>query len=102
MKTLKIIKIIKIVFHKKSINKAMNIADNQIGQLIKFCSTNNYELWIISSMGQEAIKRKEEFPEIYVGDINKIIKALGLNPNQYELLPAMQPDLCISCKNKTP
>lgn len=87
-------------FHKKSINKAMNIADKQIGQLIKFCSTNNYELWIISSMGQEAIKRKEEFPEIYVGDINKIIKALGLNPNQYKLLPAMQPDLCINCKNK--
>ncbi len=87
-------------FHKNSINKAMQIADDQIGELMKFCDTNNYELWVISSMGQEAIKRDNDFPEIYVEDINKILKAIGLSEKNYKLLPAMQPDLCISCKDQ--
>ncbi len=86
-------------FHNNSIAKAMQIADDQIGELIKFCDKTNYELWIISSMGQEAIKRDNDFPEIFVGDINKILKAVELNPKNYKLLPAMQPDLCISCKD---
>ena len=87
-------------FHNNSIAKAMQIADYQIGELIKFCDQTNYELWIISSMGQEAIKRDNDFPEIFVGDINKILKAVGLDSKNYKLLPAMQPDLCISCKDE--
>ncbi|ABB50377.1 hypothetical protein PMT9312_1318 [Prochlorococcus marinus str. MIT 9312] len=87
-------------FHLESINKAMHIADNQIGELIKFSKSHNYDLWILSSMGQEAIKREDDFPEIYVGSIGKIIKAIGLNQKHYQLLPAMQPDLCINCKDK--
>ena len=87
-------------FHSNSIDKSMQIADKQIGQLIRFCDKNNYELWVISSMGQEAIKREDDFPEIYVGSINKILKAVGLNHKNYKLLPAMQPDLCISCKDQ--
>ena len=87
-------------FHVDSINKAMHIADYQIGELIKFCDSHNYDLWIISSMGQEAIKRKDDFPEIYIRNINKIIKAIGLDEKNYELLPAMQPDLCIKCIDK--
>ena len=91
---------IKNNFHKDSINKSMQIADNQISQLIKFCDNNDSELWIISSMGQEAIKRDDDFPEIYLGKINKILKAIGLNDANYKLLPAMQPDLCILCKDE--
>ena len=91
---------IKNHFHKDSINKSMEIADKQIGQLIKYCDNNNCELWVISSMGQEAIKREDDFPEIYVGEINKILEAVGLNIKNYELLPAMQPDLCIGCKDQ--
>lgn len=87
-------------FHKNSIDKSMQIADHQINELIKFCDKNNYELWIISSMGQEAIKRDDNFPEIYVDKIRKIIQAIGLNYQNYKLLPAMQPDLCISCKDR--
>ena len=91
---------IKNNFHKESINKAMKIVDNQVGKLMQFCDINNYELWIISSMGQKAIKREDDFPEIYLGNINKIIKAIGFNQDFYDLLPAMQPDICISCKDK--
>ena len=94
------VKDIKNNFHKESINKAMKIVDSQVGRLIKFCDANNYELWIISSMGQKAIKRDDNWPEIYLGNINKIIKAIGLNQKFYSLLPAMQPDICISCKDQ--
>ena len=87
-------------FHLESINKAMHIADNQVGKLIKFCNSNNYDLWILSSMGQKAVKRENNFPEIYVGNIKKVIKSIGLNEKNYSLLPAMQPDLCLSCIDK--
>ena len=52
-------------------------------------------------MGQEAIKRENDFPEIYIDDIKKLINNLGLDNNLYTLLPAMQPDICIKCKDKT-
>ena len=87
-------------FHNKSIKKAMKIADKQVGKLLKFCESNNFELWIISSMGQEAILRDNDFPEIYLSKIDKVISSIGLNPSSYKLLPAMQPDLCINCKDQ--
>ena len=62
-------------FHLESINKAMHIADNQIGQLIKFSKSHNYDLWILSSMGQKAIK-EDDFPEIYVKVLRKLLKLL--------------------------
>ena len=45
-------------FNKKSIIMALDIADQQIGELIKFSMRNSYELWIASSMGQKAFVRE--------------------------------------------
>ena len=46
-------------FNANSIINSMHIADRQIGQLMKFCDHNSYNLWIAGSMGQEAIERKD-------------------------------------------
>ena len=47
------------IFNKKSVIKALDIADKQIGLLMKFAQSNSYQLWVASSMGQEAIERKK-------------------------------------------
>ena len=84
-------------FFAKSIIKAMDIADDQLGRLLLFSEKENYNLWIISSMGQKAIDRGKYIPEIILNDLSKLIEAFGLNKNSFELMPAMQPDICIAC-----
>lgn len=85
------------LFYANSIIKALDIADKQIKQLIKFCNKNDYELLILSSMGQEAIIRDDYIPELFLDDIDNLISFLGLKKSNYTLLPAMQPDICIKC-----
>tara|TARA_Y100001968_G_scaffold192852_1_gene176811 strand:+ start:844 stop:2214 length:1371 start_codon:yes stop_codon:yes gene_type:complete len=87
-------------FHSSSIISALDIADKQLKRLLKFTQSSGYDLWILSSMGQEAVDRGEYYPEIYVKSINKITTKLGLEPTFYNLLPAMQPDICIECSDK--
>ena len=54
----------------------------------------------MSSMGQGAIERGKYIPELVLIDFENFIKKLGLNYIDYNLLPAMQPDYCIQCKNE--
>lgn len=84
-------------FYSQSILKAMSIADVQIGRLINLSEKENYDIWIISSMGQSSINRGDYIPELVIRDISKLIKILKLDVNAYTLLPAMQPDICIDC-----
>ena len=86
-------------FHASSIIKAMHLADRNLEKLVKFSKKNNYNLWIVSSMGQNAVERGDYIPELVLRDLNKTILNLGLNTEEYKTLPAMQPDYCISCKN---
>ena len=87
-------------FHSKSILKSMDLADNDLKKLIKFSKSNNYDLWVISSMGQESIDRGQYIPELYLNDFNSFLSALNLKDSSFELLPAMQPDYCIKCSSK--
>ena len=86
-------------FNKKSIIKALDIADNQIGELIKFSLRNSYELWIASSMGQKAFVR-ENREKLFINDLNLFLKSIGLNSNNYSKLPSMYPDLNLRCESK--
>ncbi len=86
-------------FNKNSIIKALDIADEQIGTLMKFAKENSYQLWIASSMGQEAIERKD-FERIFIKDFKKIFNFLGLDDNLYTVLPSMYPDINIESHSK--
>ena len=88
-------------FHSKSILKAMDIVDYQLGRLINFSKKNGYDLWIISSMGQKAIERKEYIPELFLQDLKPLINVLNLDEKLFNLVPAMQPDICITSKDKS-
>lgn len=87
-------------FKAKSIIKAIDIADKQISELIQIGKKYNYKIWIISSMGQDRIHRGEYTTEICINNFNKILKIMKLDPKKYEILPAMQPDICIRSFNK--
>ena len=82
------------IFNKKSVLKALDIADKQIGILMNFAQSNSYELWVASSMGQAGIER-EKSERIFLRDFSKILKNLGLNINSYKILPSMYPDINI-------
>ena len=84
-------------FNRNSIIEAMDISDIHIGKLLKISESHNYDLLMMSSMGQDSIDLKDWVPELFVGNINKLIKVLNLEIDNYKLLPAMHPDLCIKC-----
>jgi len=82
------------IFNKKSVIKALDIADKQIGLLMKFAKSNSYQLWVASSMGQEAIER-EKSQRLFLRDFSKILKTLKLKNSSYKILPSMYPDINI-------
>ena len=86
------------LFNRNSIIEAMDISDRHIGKLLKISESHNYDLLILSSMGQDSIDWKDWVPELY-RQYKKLIKVLNLDINKYKLLPAMQPDLCIECQD---
>ena len=83
------------LFNRNSIIEAMDISDRHIGKLLKISKSHNYDLMILSSMGQDSIDWKDWVPELFINDIKKLIKVLNLEINNYKLLPAMHPDLCM-------
>jgi len=87
------------LFNKNSVIKSLDIADKQIGLLLKFAEQNSYELWVASSMGQEAIER-EDLERIFIKDIKKTFKLLKLDNNLYRVLPSMYPDINIESDSK--
>ena len=86
-------------FNKNSLIKALDIADEQIGLLMNFAQENSYELWVASSMGQEAIERKQ-FQRLFLRDFQKTIKFCKLNKKLYKQLPSMYPDINIESKTE--
>ena len=82
------------LFNKRSVIKALDLADRQIGLLMKFAEENSYQLWVASSMGQKAIEREKK-QKLFLRDFNKLLEGLNLNHKKYKQLPSMYPDINI-------
>lgn len=87
-------------FHSNSILFAMDIADLQIGRLCKIANKANLDVWVVSSMGQNAINRGAYVPEPFLNDWRQLIRGLQLKVSDYQFRPAMQPDICFECVDK--
>jgi hypothetical protein len=70
---------------------AMDIADAQIGKLADLVKQDGGSLLILSSMGQEAIKRAPYHGELRLNDADKLGEAIGF-PHPFNAMLAMQPD----------
>lgn len=70
----------------------MKKADEMIGRLMKFIEANpEYSLWVLSSMGQEAVEAKEIFTNLFITDGKKFMDNFNLGPGNFELRPSMMP-----------
>ena len=85
-------------FNSLCILKAMDLADKQIGFLMDFQESRGGALWIISGLGQEAIKRKKLEYVLFLDNEKRFIEALKLDINNYTFVPSMFPDINIKCK----
>lgn len=72
---------------------AMDQADAMIGRLAQFCEDRpEYQLWIVSSMGQGATKAQPLETQLYLNDVAAFAAALGLpRDHGWEIRPAMAP-----------
>ena len=87
-------------FNRKSILKAIKETDKHIGILLKYAEKNNSDLLIISGMGQDARIREQYIGELQFIDFNKFKRIfLKEDRDNFNILPAMLPDICISFKN---
>lgn len=70
----------------------MKKADAMIGRLVQFIEKNpEYSLWILSSMGQQAVEAKEIYTDLFVTDGKKFMDNFKLGSGSYELKPSMVP-----------
>jgi len=70
----------------------MKKTDEMIGRLVKFIKTNpEYSLWILSSMGQQAVEAKEISTDLFVTNAKKFMDNFDLGSVYYELKPSMVP-----------
>ncbi len=70
----------------------MKKADEMIGRLLKFIESNpEYSLWVLSSMGQEAVEAKEIYTDLFITNGKKFMDNFSLGSGNYELKPSMMP-----------
>ena len=70
----------------------MKKTDEMVGRLVKFIEKNpEYSLWILSSMGQQAVEAKEIYTDLFVTNAKKFMDNFDLGAGYYELKPSMVP-----------
>lgn len=70
----------------------MKKADEMIGRLMKFIEDNpEYSLWVLSSMGQEAVEAKEVYTDLFITNAKKFMDNFNLGSGSFELRPSMIP-----------
>ena len=82
---------------------AMDLADKQVGELYDFCSKNNADLWILSSMGQSAVEHINDDAELVISNFEKFLSVVNQDEIPVLRQPSMHPDLCMefsSAKDK--
>lgn len=78
--------------YNKEIVFTMKKADEMIGRLTRFVENNpEYSLWILSSMGQQAVEANEIETDLFVTNGKKFMENFRLGQGMYELKPSMVP-----------
>src|SRR5262249_57588519 len=71
----------------------MEKADELFGRLVRFAERNpEYQIWVTTSMGQEATEAKPTATQLYIVDVRRFMTALGFAPADWSQRPAMLPE----------
>ena len=72
----------------------MGTFDTHLGRLMEYLAEHpEYDLWVTSSMGQNATETRPLETELAVDDLGKFMKALGVPAHAFETRPAMLPQI---------
>jgi len=78
--------------YNREIVFTMRKADQMIDRLMGFVDSNpEYSLWVLSSMGQQAVETREIATELFVTSGHKFMGHFDLGRDGYELKPSMVP-----------
>lgn len=67
-------------------------ADDMLARLERFTERHpDYEVWITSSMGQEATEAQRAFSQVYLKNLDVFLARLGIAPGTWHERPAMAP-----------
>lgn len=81
------------------IDFAMHKFDKFLAKLVRFVDRHpEYKLVVASSMGQKATKAEPLISELAVADFSSFLSSLGMNEEEYEILPAMHPQYNLNVK----
>ena len=79
---------------------AMGKASDFLARLVKFVDHHReYQLWLTTSMGQQATTAEPLDTQLYITDRARFMAALGVSPGDWEELPAMLPRYTFALKN---
>jgi hypothetical protein len=84
------------------IDYTMGVADQQVGELMKFCRQNpEHALVLLSSMGQAAVDSDEVvLSQLYIQDKDRFFRTLGLEPGDWQPQRAMLPRYVVRVSDK--
>tara|TARA_Y100001968_G_scaffold307221_2_gene324821 strand:- start:3534 stop:4898 length:1365 start_codon:yes stop_codon:yes gene_type:complete len=88
--------------YKNEIDYAMDVAASQLDSLIKYATNKpNCEIWVCTSMGQAPVLDYTPVKsQLYVMKPKELIQSIGLNPDLFEIMPAMMPRWTFKSENK--
>lgn len=85
-------------FHAHSLVVALDYADEQIGFLRQYVDERKGRLYIVSSMGQEAIDRGEHAGEIRIEDLERFVRGIGY-AKPFQPRMAMHPNFTVALES---
>ena len=78
--------------YRAEIDWTMRQADRMFARLVEFADKNpDFQVWVATSMGQAATKAEEVATQLYIRDLTKFMRAIGFEPEDWSLRPAMLP-----------
>lgn len=86
-------------FYSDLIFFALDVTDNHLRRLKRLCDRLDYNLLVVSSMGQDSVDRGCYYPEYFLDDPALFLHALSLHPSKYNVLLSMQPDIIVECSS---
>lgn len=87
--------------YNREIVYTMKKADEMIGRLTRFVEKNpEYSLWVLSSMGQQAVEAKEIETDLFVTNGRKFMEHFQLGNGKYELKPSMVPQFNVQVQSE--
>lgn len=85
---------------KYEIPYALTVADRQLNKLLNFCDRNDFELIVLSSMGQNAVENSVPVKtQALISNISRLLGFFGITKEEWEPRLAMAPQVVVKPKS---